>query len=172
MLADMVQKYQVVNRNGGGGKERESKELVYSMQLRFFSLSEAEPLAWCNLLISPSFPENPYGAYIQSIEGNRFSVTFSGYANEREPKTTKEFLAYAQKLPVPDVTSFLERTEPISEISIYIYKIPYQEWRRFDLAVVPEGLVVVGDAHCRFDPVFGQGMSVAAMEARRVTTMP
>ena len=137
------------------------------MQLGFLALSEAEPLAWCNLLISPSFPENPYGAYIQSIEGNRFFVTFSGYANEREPKTTKEFLAYAQKLPVPDVTSFLERTEPISEIYIYIYiyKIPYQEWRRFDLAVVPEGLVVVGDAHCRFDPVFGQGMSVAAMEA-------
>ena len=52
---------------------------------------------------------------------------------------------------------------PISEI--YIHKIPYQEWRRFDLAAVPEGLLVVGDAHCRFDPVFGQGMSVAAMEA-------
>ena len=142
-------------------KEKVKIGLFYAT--RFFTLSEAEPLAWCNLLISPSFPENPYGAYIQSIEGNRFSVTFSGYANEREPKTTKEFLAYAQKLPVPDVTSFLERTEPISEI--YIHKIPYQEWRRFDLAVVPEGLVVVGDAHCRFDPVFGQGMSVAAMEA-------
>ena len=78
-------------------------------------------------------------------------------------KQQRNFLLYSQKLPVPDVTSFLELAEPISEI--YIHKIPYQEWRRFDLAAVPEGLLVVGDAHCRFNPVFGQGMSVAAMEA-------
>ena len=43
----------------------------------------------------------------------------------------EEFLAYAQKSPVPDVTSFLKRAEPISEI--HIHKIPYQEWRRFIL---------------------------------------
>ena len=142
-------------------KEKVKIGLFYAT--RFFTLSDDESLDWCNLLISPSFPENPNGAYIQSIEGNRFSVTFSGYANESAPKTTEEFFAYSQKLPVPDVTSFLELAEPISEI--YIHKIPYQEWRRFDLAAVPEGLLVVGDAHCRFDPVFGQGMSVAAMEA-------
>ena len=142
-------------------KEKVKIGLFYATS--FFTLNHPEELDWCNLLISPSFPENPYGAYIQSIEGNRFSVTFSGYANESAPKTTEDFFAYAQKLPVPDVISFLERAEPISEI--YIHKIPYQEWRRFDLAAVPEGFLVVGDAHCRFDPVFGQGMSVAAMEA-------
>ncbi len=33
---------------------------------------------------------------------------------------------------------------------------------------LPERLLVVGDAHCRFDPVFGQGVSVAAMEAHQL----
>lgn len=97
------------------------------------------------------------------IEGNRFSITFSGYANESAPRTTEEFFSYAQKLPVPDVLHFLEQVEPISEIKIHT--IPYQVRRRFDLATLPEGFLVVGDAHCRFDPVFGQGISVAAMEA-------
>ncbi|MBM7587431.1 flavin-dependent dehydrogenase [Bacillus pakistanensis] len=170
LLADLV-----VDASGFGSKNIEwlksygveIKEEKVWIQLfyatRFFRLKSEDPLDWCNLLISPSFPENPYGAFIQTIEKNRFSVTFSGYANERAPKTNEEFFAYAEKLPVPDVLQFLEQVEPISEIKIH--KIPYQVRRRFDLADVPEGFLVVGDAHCRFDPVFGQGISVAAMEA-------
>lgn len=67
---------------------------------------------------------------------------------------------------MPDVLHFLEQVEPISEIKIHA--IPYQVRRRFDLANAPEGFLVVGDAHCRFDPVFGQGISVAAMEALEI----
>jgi flavin-dependent dehydrogenase len=170
LLADMV-----VDASGFGSKSiewlksygikvREEKvwiQLFYATRL--FRLKNRDRPDWCNLLISPSFPENPYGAFIQTIEDNRFSVTFSGYANERAPKTNEEFFAYAKRLPVTDVTHFLEQVEPVSEIKIY--KIPYQARRRFDLADVPEGFLVVGDAHCRFDPVFGQGISVAAMEA-------
>ncbi|CAG9614889.1 hypothetical protein BACCIP111899_04122 [Bacillus rhizoplanae] len=131
---------------------------------RVFRLKTKKRLDWCNLLVSPSFPENSYGALIQTIEDDRFYVTFSGYANERAPQTDEEFFAYAQKLPVPDVRSFLEIAEPLSDIRIH--KIPYQVRRRFDLVRhVPEGFLVIGDAHCRFDPVFGQGISVAAMEA-------
>nr|WP_026682126.1 FAD-dependent monooxygenase [Priestia megaterium] len=142
-------------------EEKIAIKLFYATQ--YFRLQQEEEMDWCNLLISPSFPENPYGAFIQSVEGGRFSITFSGYANEQPPKTEKAFHAYAKKIPVPDVAQFLEKTQPISEINIH--KIPYQVWRRFDLANVPAGLLVVGDAHCRFDPVFGQGISVAAMEA-------
>ncbi|MGR6342032.1 glutamate synthase [Priestia megaterium] len=142
-------------------EEKVGIKLFYAT--RFFRLKNQDRPDWCNLLISPSFPDNPYGAYIQRIEGNRFSITFSGYANENAPRTTEEFFSYAQKLPVPDVLHFLEQVEPISEIKIHA--IPYQVRRRFDLANVPEGFLVVGDAHCRFDPVFGQGISVAAMEA-------
>ncbi|MDZ5609773.1 FAD-dependent monooxygenase [Bacillus pseudomycoides] len=131
---------------------------------RVFRLKQNERPDWCNLLISPSFPENPYGAFIQTIEDNQYFVTFSGYANENAPKTDEEFLAFAHKLPAPDVIHFLEQAEPITDIKIH--KIPYQVRRRFDLVKnMPEGFLVIGDAHCRFDPVFGQGISVAAMEA-------
>ncbi|WP_257352300.1 FAD-dependent oxidoreductase [Pseudalkalibacillus decolorationis] len=170
LLADLV-----VDASGFGSKSIswlssygiEVKEEKVWIQLfyatRYFRLQDQAQLDWCNLLISPSYPESPYGAFIQTVEGNRFSVTFSGYANEPAPTTNEEFFAYAQKLPVPDVLRFLEQAEPISDIKIH--KIPYQVHRRFDLADIPEGFLVIGDAHCRFDPVFGQGISVAAMEA-------
>ncbi|MDM5188816.1 glutamate synthase [Bacillus sp. DX4.1] len=148
-----------------GIKVKEEKiwiQLFYATRL--FCLKQKERLDWCNLLISPSFPENPYGAFIQTIEDNRYFVTFSGYANERAPQTDEEFLAFAHKLPIPDVLHFLEQAESITDIKVH--KIPYQVRRRFDLVRnIPEGFLVIGDAHCRFDPVFGQGISVAAMEA-------
>ena len=134
---------------------------------RMFKLKENEKLDYCNTLMSPSFPDNPYGVLIQTIEDNRYFVTFSGYANEKAPQTDGEFYNFAENLSIPNVTDFLNKAVAISDIKTY--KIPYQVRRRFDLTTnMPEGLLVVGDAHCRFDPVFGQGVSVAAMEAHQL----
>ncbi|WP_259417706.1 FAD-dependent oxidoreductase [Bacillus toyonensis] len=146
-------------------EEKVRIDLFYAT--RMFQLKENEELDCCNMLMSPSFPENPYGVLIQTIEDNRYFVTFSGYANETAPQTDDEFYDFAEKLSIPNVTEFLNKAEGITDIKTY--KIPYQVRRRFDLVNnVPEGLLVVGDAQCRFDPVFGQGVSVAAMEAHQL----
>ncbi len=79
-----------------------------------------------------AFPITLTVSYIQTLEDNRFSVTFSGYANAHAPNTNEEFISYAKKLPVPDVLRFLEGAEPLSEIKIH--RVPYQVRRRFDLA--------------------------------------
>lgn len=134
---------------------------------RMFKLKENEKLDCCNMLMSPSFPDNPYGVLIQTIEDNRYFVTFSGYANEKAPQTDDGFYDFAENLSISNVTDFLNKAEAISNIKTY--KIPYQVRRRFDLVNhLPERLLVVGDAHCRFDPVFGQGVSVAAIEAHQL----
>lgn len=140
-------------------------DLFYTTKM--FQLKENETLNCCNMLMSPSFPDNPYGVLIQTIEDNRYFVTFSGYANEKAPQTDEEFYNFAENLSISNVTDFLNKAEAISHIKTY--KIPYQVRRRFDLVNnLPERLLVVGDAHCRFDPVFGQGVSVAAMEAHQL----
>ena len=146
-------------------EEKVRIDLFYATKM--FKLKENEELDCCNMLMSPSFPDNPYGVLIQTIEDNRYFVTFSGYANEKAPQTDDEFYDFAENLSISNVTDFLNKAEAISNIKTY--KIPYQVRRRFDLVNhLPEGLLVVGDAHCRFDPVFGQGVSVAAMEAHQL----
>ncbi|MGZ7149243.1 FAD-dependent oxidoreductase [Bacillus sp. BC08] len=169
----------VVDASGFGSKSiawlrehnievREEKvriDLFYAT--RMFKLKENEKLDCCNMLMSPSFPDNPYGVLIQTIEDYRYFVTFSGYANEKAPQTDEDFYNFAENLSISNVTDFLNKAEAISDIKTY--KIPYQVRRRFDLVNnLPERLLVVGDAHCRFDPVFGQGVSVAAMEAHQL----
>ncbi|WP_156575618.1 NAD(P)-binding protein [Bacillus luti] len=146
-------------------EEKVRIDLFYTTKM--FQLKENETLNCCNMLMSPSFPDNPYGVLIQTIEDNRYFVTFSGYANEKAPQTDEEFYNFAENLSISNVTDFLNKAEAISHIKTY--KIPYQVCRRFDLVNnLPERLLVVGDAHCRFDPVFGQGVSVAAMEAHQL----
>ncbi|WP_395761650.1 FAD-dependent oxidoreductase [Bacillus sp. 3G2] len=146
-------------------EEKVRIDLFYAT--RMFKLKENEKFDCCNMLMSPSFPDNPYGVLIQTIEDHRYFVTFSGYANEKAPQTDEEFYNFAENLSISNVTDFLNKAEAISDIQTY--KIPYQVRRRFDLMNdLPERLLVVGDAHCRFDPVFGQGVSVAAMEAHQL----
>ncbi|WP_242250606.1 FAD-dependent oxidoreductase [Bacillus cereus group sp. BfR-BA-01379] len=146
-------------------EEKVRIDLFYAT--RMFKLKENEKLDCCNILMSPSFPDNPYGVLIQTIEDHRYFVTFSGYANEKAPQTDEEFYNFAVNLSISTVTDFLNKAEAISDIKTY--KIPFQVRRRFDLVNdLPERLLVVGDAHCRFDPVFGQGVSVAAMEAHQL----
>ncbi|MCU5463106.1 MULTISPECIES: FAD-dependent oxidoreductase [Bacillus cereus group] len=146
-------------------EEKVRIDLFYAT--RMFKLKENEKFDCCNMLMSPSFPRNPYGVLIQTIEDHRYFVTFSGYANEEAPQTDEDFYNFAENLSISNVTDFLNKAEAISDIKTY--KIPYQVRRRFDLVNdLPERLLVVGDAHCRFDPVFGQGVSVAAMEAHQL----
>jgi 2-polyprenyl-6-methoxyphenol hydroxylase-like FAD-dependent oxidoreductase len=46
------------------------------------------------------------------------------------------------------------------------FALPASSWRHFETVVdFPQGLVPIGDAVCRFNPIYGQGMSVAAREA-------
>jgi hypothetical protein len=59
----------------------------------------------------------------------------------------------------------IKGAEPITPIAVYKYSA--NRWRHYErLPCLPEGFIVMGDAVCAFSPVYGQGMSVAAMEAK------
>lgn len=98
-------------------EEKVRINLFYATKM--FKLKENEELDCCNMLMSPSFPDNPHGVLIQTIEDNRYFVTFSGYASEKAPQTDDEFYDFAENLSISNVTDFLNKAVAISDIKTY-----------------------------------------------------
>lgn len=119
---------------------------------------------WSGLAIYGKPPHDTRGGVILKIEGNRFIVSLYGYAGDYPPNNEEDFVEYARSLAQPDVYDMIKQAKPLSEMKTF--RIPMMVRHYFEkVKSFPDGLITMGDSYCRFDPVFGQGISVAALEA-------
>ncbi len=110
------------------------------------------------------------GAGLFDIGNNQWMVTLGGMNKDYPPTDEAEFLEYAKTIASSTVYDAIKNAKPVSPI--YGYRITGSRLRHFEkLARQPEHFIALGDAVCAFNPLYGQGMTTAALGAKALDEM-
>lgn len=123
--------------------------------------AENDDLAGRSVLIVAATPPVPRGGVAIRQEDGTWTVTLFAYADNAVPVDHDGLVAFASGLACPDLAVLVRDREPVHPA--WSYRFPDCRRRRFPGA--PAGYVAIGDAVCSVDPTFGQGMSLAALQA-------
>jgi 2-polyprenyl-6-methoxyphenol hydroxylase-like FAD-dependent oxidoreductase len=135
-------------------------DLTYATAV--FEIPAGAPSDWKGVFTLPG-PDGR-GGLMLPLEGNRWILTVAGRHRVKPPGDEAGFMEYVRGLRTPTIFEAISRAKRLGEVARFGFSVSTR--RHYDgLPEFPTGLVPLGDAMCRFNPIYGQGMSVAAQEA-------
>jgi hypothetical protein len=131
---------------------------------RWYAKPETANTDWRILYVLTSPPAQSRGGAIFEHRDSRWLATLIGTNGDYPPTEEADFLEYARSLPDPVVYEAIKAAQPLSDI--VSFRNTSNNWHAYEkLDRLPERLYVTRDALCEVNPVYGQGMTKAALNA-------